>query len=684
MADQNLEILVDVDIGSAIANLSELNRKLSSVAREIEQVDAIGSDGINIRTAIEPIEDNLVILQAKIEEFETANEITIPVGFDRSGLDRLENQIKDLSAKSARPRIEPTLRSGKIDSIKEKLSDITADVGFEGISDKELSVRSMRVAAGNVTVVGGAESGNIVDEIENVLSGFDTQTQVEGGGGGGTDDDTTVVTRRPRDISSIVDRISGIESDVTVERVTADLEPEVFEGANLGDVVDMEDIEAPNMGELMDLQTGETQRGRGGVLSSIRDMFDGLENPMKKFDLRMSDLHNALAKLVPLILVLVGAVPALYTAMIGLAAAAISAAAALLAIGGFGALGVGLQGGEFNMQRLSDVLSDIRDEFIEAFGPLSERLEPLFMDAVGGLSLLFDAVALNGDALMQLTDDARAFGQFLLSFIPSALASMAAMVETMRPVFSMMADAIDNASILRTLTALTLDIIPAVAALTSAVIDILPALVRFSAGFASILGGILTAIDFIGKLVSILPLKAEALGAVTAAALTLASAFAILNGTIFSTAVTMLLKLGAAIQTQIVQLLGYKAATTSATIATYGLTNALRALLAVTGVGLVLVGLSLAVSSVGSVFNSTESDIRSTTDALKEFDRVAGRTSGAFNPYGGDAPVSGSRAAGGGGQNVAVIEPSGNPQEQSSDVKNANWTMGRRTEQGGI
>ena len=540
MADQNLEILVDVDISSALANLDHLIRKLSSVAREIEQVNAVGTNGIDVHTNVQPIDHELAVLQAKIEMFERQNSITI--GTNVSGFG------------SGGPRLP---------------------MGMFG---------------------GGSGSS--------------------GGGGGGS--------------------------------------------------------------------SSSTSRSATKSASSFFDKISGLQNPMEKFDLRMSDLHNALAKLVPLILVLVGAVPALYTAMIGLAAAAISAAAALLAIGGFGALGVGLQGGEFDMQRLSDVLSDIRTEFIEAFGPLSERLEPLFMDAVGGLSLLFDAVARNGDALMQLTDDARAFGQFLLSFIPSALASMAAMVETMRPVFSMMADAIDNASILRTLTALTLDIIPAVAALTSAVIDILPALVRFSAGFASILGGILTAIDFIGKLVSILPLKAEALGAVTAAALTLASAFAILNGTIFSTAVTMLLKLGAAIQTQIVQLLGYKAATTSATIATYGLTNALRALLAVTGVGLVLVGLSLAVSSVGSVFNSTESDIRSTTDALKEFDRVAGRTSGAFNPYGGDAPVSGSRAAGGGGQNVAVIEPSGNPQEQSSDVKSANWRMGRKTEQGGI
>jgi hypothetical protein len=402
---------------------------------------------------------------------------------------------------------------------------------------------------------------------------------------------------------------------------------------------------------------------------------------MKKFDLRMSDLHNALAKLVPLILVLVGAIPALYTAMIGLAAAAISAAAALLAIGGFGALGVGLQGGEFDMQRLSDVLSDIRTEFIEAFGPLSERLEPLFMDAVGGLSLLFDAVARNGDALMQLTDDARAFGQFLLSFIPSALASMAAMVETMRPVFSMMADAIDNASILRTLTALTLDIIPAVAAMTSAILNALPALIRFSAGFADMVGAIVKFVGLIGKIISILPISAEMLGLFVSFTLAAFSAVALLNSQLLG---GTLVKFGQMIASTIPALNGFAVANLGAAGAVTKLRLAVIGLMSLTVVGAVLAVITTVVSSLGSEMRSTESDIRSTTDALKEFDRVAGRTSGAFNPYGGDAPVSGSRAAGGGGQNVAVIEPSGNPQEQSSDVKNANWTMGRRTEQGGI
>jgi hypothetical protein len=307
------------------------------------------------------------------------------------------------------------------------------------------------------------------------------------------------------------------------------------------------------------------------------------------------------------------------------------------------------------------------------------------MDAVGGLSLLFDAVARNGDALMQLTDDARAFGQFLLSFIPSALASMTAMVETMRPVFSMMADAIDNASILRTLTALTLDIIPAVAAFASVVIDALPELIRFSAGFAKVAAGAISIIGLIGQLVTLFGVfSSESIGMLIASVLTAATAIFILNSSILTTAKTALVKLGASLLTSMSSMLAYASSAGIATLATNALRSALRGLLILTGVGLGLVLLAEGLNLVADQFLSAESNIRSTTDALKEFDRVAGRTSGAFNPYGGDAPVSGSRAAGGGGQNVAVIEPSGNPQEQSSDVKNANWTMGRRTEQGGI
>jgi hypothetical protein len=174
------------------------------------------------------------------------------------------------------------------------------------------------------------------------------------------------------------------------------------------------------------------------------------------------------------------------------------------------------------------------------------------------------------------------------------------------------------------------------------------------------------------------------MGGLLAATLALASVFAIWNSAIIATAVSMAAKLGAQIVATIGKLTGYKIAAWLAAGATGALYKSIVALIGVLTAGIGAVILGGVATGLASQFDVLDSNIRSTTDALKEFDRVAGRTSGAFNPYGGDAPVSGSRAAGGGGQNVAVIEPSGNPQEQSSDVKNANWTMGRRTEQGGI
>lgn len=511
-----------------------------------------------------------------------------------------------------------------------------------------------------------------------------------------------------RDLSRQIERVdttSRIGIDVNLEHVDDELAAlkaklkafEASESLDVGGVGGVggggprtSDLAATLRAEQIDLPTEDLREvvdmrsigGRGRVGAAMRELADGAMNARKSlgdFNLRMSDMHNMLARLIPLLLVFLGTVPALVTAFIGLATAAIAAAAGLMALAGFGALGVGLQGGQFDMQRISDVMSDIRDSFIEAFAPLAERLEPLFMDATQALEFLFQSIADRGDALMELTDEARAFGRFMMDWIPNVLAAMAAMVETLGPVFGDLADYLREAQILRTFAELTLDTIPAVEQMISILREAIPTIVRLSVGFTQVANIIMTLVGGFFSLLGVLPISTEAFGALIAMTLTAATVFALLNSAIISTAISMVKRLGAAILGAIGQLTGYSAAAMASTFATRVLYSALAALIGLTGIGLILVGLSAGASMVADRFGSAASNIESTTSALKNFDRVAGRTEGAFNPYeGGDPPVSGSRAVTGGGGDV-IIETTGDRTKDNSNARYASFRQGRTT-----
>lgn len=570
-AIENLEIIVDVDIGSALAALEDLQDELRDLAESIEAVDAVGTEGINIRTNLDDADAELAALQAKLEAFEAANELNIDTDFDR----------------------------------------------------------------GRYTIPNFQQGGTKADNIGELFSFMD----FPGGG----------------------------------------------------------------------------DSGRGGLFKRLRRQAGELTDTFDEFDLRMSDMHNMMARLVPLLLVFIGVIPAAVTALVGLAAAAIAAAASLAAIIGFGAMGVGLQGGEFDMQRLTDVLEGVRDSFIEAFAPLAERLEPIFMDAVDGLERFFQAVANQGDALMALTDEARAFGGFLMDFVPDALRTLAGLVEALSPLFAAFGNWLDQNfnNIMRDLASLTAQAAPAIAALIIRLGQAVPWLVEMSIGFTQVANVVVEILGLLNMLLNLLGINARVFGLVTAAVLSLASAIALTNlfmgsfiGTALVGAITSMYRFAIATATAsstmtlfgsttiasaigalvsfVASLITSGAALLGFSVSAYTATAAAAAFLTVVtlGAGAAIIGLAL---SASTAFLGLAGNIDSATQSLKDFDRVSGKTDG-FNPYGsgtagaGAADVgSGSGAARAGGARVVNIESSGDPDEDRSNARYAGWRQGRTT-----
>lgn len=538
MAVQNLEVVVDVDIKQAVAALRELQSELEDLSEKISEVDARGSEGIDINTTVDSLDAELARMAFMIQAFESANSIDLETNVNTDDFGMISG-----------PR-----RTNPINMVDPP-----------------------RGGAAGLRRTGGSRLSRLMSEL-------------------------------PDNLSETLDRLRG-------------------------------------------------------------------------FNIRMSDIHNAFAALVPLLLVFVGAMPAAIGALYTLAGAALATAAAFAAIAGFGALGVGLQDGQFSMDRLTEVWNDIRDSFIEAFAPLAERLEPLFRDAVDGLERFFNAVASQGDALMQLTDEAKAFGQFIIDFMPTVLRTLAAVAEAFSGVFANIGSFLESefVNIIRAVVQETQNALPAVSALINMVISALPALMDLSVGFARVSTAVIWLITQIGRILTLFGLLGgEQIGLVIAALLSFASAVALANaltglfaGTIVGTAVSAMANFAAS------AIFGAEAFA-ALSVAEMVATAALIAFLSVITLGL-FVAFGSAVINLSSDFLGLAGSIDTAASSLRDFNRISGMTSGIDNPYGGNSGDGSGKPPKGGGMTVINMERTGNKEKDNSDADKVKWHQGRTT-----
>ena len=482
----------------------------------------------------------------------------------------------------------------------------------------------------------------------------------------------------------------------------------------------MEASSAANLPDLFDMlgrDSGSVVKDRSGTSGLFKNLSKSLKDTLSSlssFKLRMSDMHNVMATLVPLLLTFVGAVPIAVTGILTLAAAAASAAAALLAIGGFGALGVAM-GDSMEMpsgEDFSEIFEGVREDFFEAFAPLAMSLAPLFEDGLDGLEMFFNAIADKGKALMSLTDNARAFGNFIIDYFPDVLASMAGMVEAVSPLFSDIAAYLQDADILRRFVELTMEAIPTLKSLAKQIVAGVIALTEMSVGFAAVASIVLSFIGTMVSLVGLLGFTNEQLGLMIGGVLTLVSAVALANAALLSweakgiaAAVTgiyaffvgliqansaMTYFAATAVGQALTSIYGFVTALFAGEIGLFSFasagftaTGAIAALMTIASLG-ALAGLAVVATGVASEFLGMADGIDSATASLKEFDKVAGKTGGGnMNPYGGPngAPQSGAADArfSGTGDSTVVFNSSGNREQDKSQSDSLEWTQARST-----
>lgn len=376
-------------------------------------------------------------------------------------------------------------------------------------------------------------------------------------------------------------------------------------------------------------------------------------------DIRMSDLHNALAKLVPLIFVVLGALPALIGGIVALGAAALAAAAALSALTVFAGLGAALARGDGDlMEGLTEIWEEVTQDFLDAFAPLARRLAHVFEDALDGLDRLFQAIAREGDSLVNLTEEAREFGGWVLATLPSFLRDLAHFADATDEALGHFAEAIGNVDFFRMFAEILDQTALLMLKFGDEIATFIAHLFHLSLGFFAVTNAIITALNWFIQIITVGGMLREELGILVAMLLSVWTATFLLNTQLFTLAGQALVRVGLAIVTWTVQLIGARAAAITAAIATMGLTKAMFALagaIALTGIGALLV----LFGGIAGGASMASSEIDEVTSSLRDLERQRSSMTGGNNPYAdpdlGHGEATGrSRFAGGGSVNINV------------------------------
>lgn len=416
----------------------------------------------------------------------------------------------------------------------------------------------------------------------------------------------------------------------------------------------------------------------GDAMRKTGDAAEDAEDGFRFTNLRMSDLHNALANVVPLLVVYIGTLPALIAAIGALAAAAISAAAALGAIAGFGFLGAAMARGDGDfMEGASDILDQVLEDFLDAFTPLSRSFRPLFDDMLDGLDRLFQRIADLAPILRSLADDARAFGRFMSDWIVGLIRDMGRMADAFAPIFAMVGGFIEDMDLLRNLTDFLADILPAVVLFTRYVVGLIQRLAEMSQGFLQVANVLNLAFSMLMNFVNVLGISDRALGALIAVFLIAASAAAIFGSALIQQAIPGLIRSAQAAYGAAVSYYELAAAEGIATISTVTLQKALMGLLVtLSAIGGIIV-LANIVAGLAAGFGSLSTNISDATKSLRNFDSVASRMSG-NNPYRSPdlnrGEISGSSRT----QNVINMNiENGDPDTLREQGNNLSWRLDR-------
>jgi len=401
---------------------------------------------------------------------------------------------------------------------------------------------------------------------------------------------------------------------------------------------------------------GGDGRGLGQMTKDIASDFGDLRLSMGLF-------MNLLASLLPLMGVFIGAIPAAVAGIVALGAAAIASAGALAGVAGLGLLGLATTGGEFDFAQLKERLQGLIDDFLAAFSPLGDAFAPLMSSIMDNMSMMFLDVAMHMQSLTTLTDEARTIANGLMGALGDVIEQTILFGRAAMPVLTGLMNFFANVGFAQAFADILADTLPMLTLLASHLVAVIPAVIKVSMGFLTIATTLTVLFTSLLQVIDVVPFLSQILGTLVATLLVAISASAL-----YSLAQTQMMARIAAVATEIAAvyipaLHAHIAATIGATGATIALTIA-----ALTLIGILTFGLVPILTSVSSGFGVVGNDIDSATSSLKDFNRIAGRTSMDGFGMGGTGEINGPRyskpsgptttsGTTGSGGNTTVIAP---------------------------
>jgi hypothetical protein len=602
--------------------------------------------------------DTLANLQATLLDVAQTAESVFPIDVDESGLESTIGQLETLDAAVSAVDDDVTIDvdsdagnvsgDGLLAGLQPNVPTPDAPNGDGAVrADGPFGLDRFLETGGAVTTV-GFDNIDVTPDADVV----NTESQLSDRRGGGI-----IGIADSLDVAQLTDELN--ERDVISSREATAV---ASDGTALGDPERIADVlgvdpadplldDDTDIGGLDPLGQGD-QRGLFQRLrnpSSDNSAFTRLRDGLQNLEFGIREFNQAFVALVPLTVALIGALPAAIAGLAALGVAAVGAAGGLAALGGLAIFGAGLgPDGEFSTENLQAEVDEIQEAFSEAFTPLARDLSPLVDASVNGIERLFNALAARGDVLRAFTDEARAFGSFLIDRIPVVASQLLGFAEALAPILGGIGDAFASRRFFRGLAELAASAIPPLVQIGTSIQNIIPTLIRLSSGFLLAFTTVVSFIEVIFILIDIVPFLPELLGFAVSALLIYASAQTL---ALVATSKT-LAKIAAQIKAFFVETF----AALKASSATLTFANAARvAALAVGGLAVAvftlvpaLAFIGTSVGAVSSQFGGLDGNVRSATDALRQFGKQSRRVDGASF----SGPSAGTPAGVSGGRSV--------------------------------
>lgn len=500
-----------------------------------------------------------------------------------------------------------------IASAQDDLATLGSEV--EALDDSEIDVET-NVDTDTVSRAASATSVDAIDDGDDLFADlFDPR-----GGASHTDIDDipgfgdVIDATQPRADGGEFTQVSGILEEGLPNSDNIDLPglSQAWENPNIPDIDDDFIKTLANGGD----EVGDAVETLRKYDLTMGDLDDSSRSLIQRFDdieLKMGDFFKIFASLLPLLLTFVAAMPAAIAGVVALGAAAVSAAGGLAAIAGLGALGIGLQGGQFSMEPLQQEFEELRRSFIEAFAPLAQTFAPVVRQLTDDIGEMFDAIAARGRVLQRLRDEFAGIGDMLVSVMPTLLANFAALSDAAAPILGKIVRFFASGDFAATFAKLLHDLLPAISQIAQTIRDAIPAIIEISKGFLIWVSVIATGLSLLFQFIDVLGPLGTGLGFVVGTLMTLVTVVSLANNLLAIFTVETSILSGTAIASAVTGLrsmiAGFLGVAESATIAT----AATAAFISVA-----TIGLGVALAGIASHFSKMNTEMSETQSRLKD------------------------------------------------------------------